>query len=70
MVRETAGLAKDLGAKIVRLFAAWPGVPIHEGVGTYELCHPVLNEDHTRGDIKYVDNHVKLAREFLARLIG
>lgn len=37
MVRETARLAKDLGAKIVRLFAAWPGVAIHEGVGTYDL---------------------------------
>jgi len=37
MVRETAKLAKDLGAKIVRLFAAWPGVPIHEGIGTYDL---------------------------------
>jgi sugar phosphate isomerase/epimerase len=37
MVRETARLAKDLGAKFVRLFAAWPGVPIHEGVGTYDL---------------------------------
>ena len=37
MVRETARLAKDLGAKVVRLFAAWPGVPIHDGVGTYEF---------------------------------
>jgi len=37
MVRETARLAKDLGAKFVRLFAAWPGVPIHEGIGTYDL---------------------------------
>lgn len=37
MVRETARLAKDLGAKIVRLFAAWQGVPIHEGVGTYDF---------------------------------
>jgi sugar phosphate isomerase/epimerase len=37
MVRETARLAKDLGAKFVRLFAAWPGVPIHNGVGTYEF---------------------------------
>ena len=37
MVRETARLAKDLGAKVVRLFAAWPGVPIHDGVGTYDL---------------------------------
>jgi sugar phosphate isomerase/epimerase len=37
MVRETARLAKDMGAKVVRVFAAWPGVPIHDGVGTYEL---------------------------------
>jgi sugar phosphate isomerase/epimerase len=39
MVRETAKLAKDMGAKVVRLFAAWPGVPIHEGVGTYDFVH-------------------------------
>jgi len=39
MVRETARLAKDMGAKVVRLFAAWPGVPIHEGVGTYDFVH-------------------------------
>lgn len=39
MVRETARLAKDLGAGIVRLFAAWAGVPIHEGIGTYEFVH-------------------------------
>jgi sugar phosphate isomerase/epimerase len=37
MVKETARLAKDLGSPIVRLFAAWPGVPIHKGVGTYDL---------------------------------
>ena len=37
MVRETARLAKDLGSKMVRLFAAWPGVPIHNGTGTYEF---------------------------------
>lgn len=39
MVRETARLAADLGAKVVRLFAAWPGVPIHNGFGTYDLTH-------------------------------
>jgi sugar phosphate isomerase/epimerase len=37
MVRETARLAKEMGAKVVRLFAAWPGVPIHNGIGTYEF---------------------------------
>jgi sugar phosphate isomerase/epimerase len=39
MVHETARLAKEMGAKVVRLFAAWPGVPIHEGVGTYDFVH-------------------------------
>ena len=37
MVKETTRLASDLGAKIVRLFPAWTGIPIHEGVGTYDL---------------------------------
>ena len=37
MVKETVRLAADLGAKVVRLFAAWTGVPIHEGFGTYDL---------------------------------
>ncbi len=37
MVRETARLAKDMGAGVVRLFAAWPGVPLHNGTGTYEF---------------------------------
>jgi len=44
LVRETARLAKDLGAKIVRLFAAWPGVPVHEGVGTYDFVHDHYGE--------------------------
>ncbi len=37
MVKETTRMARDLGAKIVRLFPAWTGIPIHEGVGTYDL---------------------------------
>jgi sugar phosphate isomerase/epimerase len=37
MVKETARLARDLGAKKMRLFAGWLGVPIHNGVGTYEF---------------------------------
>jgi sugar phosphate isomerase/epimerase len=37
MVREQARLAADLGAKVVRLFAAWPGVVIRDGRATYEL---------------------------------
>jgi len=37
MVREQARLAADLGAKVVRLFAAWPGVVMRDGLATYEL---------------------------------
>jgi sugar phosphate isomerase/epimerase len=42
----------------------------YNGYFTFELCHPILNEDHTRGDIKYVDNQVKLAREFIGKIVG
>ncbi len=52
MVRETAKMAKDLGAKFVRLFAAWYGVPIHEGIGTYDL---VRGDEYTfQGQYPYV----------------
>jgi sugar phosphate isomerase/epimerase len=44
MVRETAKLAKELGAKTVRLFAAWAGVPVHEGIGTYDFVHDHYGE--------------------------
>lgn len=37
MVRELARLAADLGAKVVRLFAAWPGVVMRNGLATYDL---------------------------------
>ena len=37
MVRELARLAADLGAKVVRLFAAWPGVVQRDGIATYDL---------------------------------
>jgi len=36
MVREQARLAADLGAKVVRLFAAWPGVTYRDGLANYE----------------------------------
>jgi sugar phosphate isomerase/epimerase len=36
MVREQARMTADLGAKVLRLFAAWPGVTTRDGVGQYE----------------------------------
>jgi len=37
MVRELARLAANLGAKVIRLFAAWPGVVMRDGIATYDL---------------------------------
>jgi sugar phosphate isomerase/epimerase len=36
MVREQARLAADIGAKVLRLFAAWPGVTFRDGIAQYE----------------------------------
>ncbi len=40
MVRELIRLARDLGAPAVRLFAAWPGITMRDGVATYEVARP------------------------------
>ncbi|MBN1458639.1 MAG: sugar phosphate isomerase/epimerase [Armatimonadetes bacterium] len=37
MAREQIKLARDLGAPIVRLFAAWRGISLRDGRGTYEM---------------------------------
>ncbi len=36
MVREQARLAADIGAKVIRLFAAWPGITLRDGTAYYE----------------------------------
>jgi len=36
MVREQAKLAADLGAKVLRLFGAWPGLTFRDGIGLYD----------------------------------
>ncbi len=37
MVREQIRVAKELGAPVLRLFAAWRGIVMREGVATYEI---------------------------------
>ena len=37
MVRELIRLCKDLGAPVLWLFAAWPGVTMRNGVATYDM---------------------------------
>jgi hypothetical protein len=34
------------------------------------LCHPVLNEDHTRAGIDYVHEQVKLAQEYMRNIVN
>lgn len=38
-VRECIKLAHDLGAPICKIFAAWRGITIHDGIGSYDLTY-------------------------------
>ncbi len=37
MVREQIKLARDLGAPVLRVFAAWRGITLRDGQGSYEM---------------------------------
>lgn len=37
MVREQIRVAKELGAPVLRLFAAWRGIVMRDGIATYEI---------------------------------
>jgi sugar phosphate isomerase/epimerase len=37
MVREQIRVTKQLGAKVLRVFACWRGVVMHNGIATYEI---------------------------------
>jgi sugar phosphate isomerase/epimerase len=38
-VRECIKLAHDLGAPICKIFAAWRGITLHDGIGSYDLTY-------------------------------
>jgi hypothetical protein len=40
------------------------------GYFTFELCHPVINDDHTPAGLDVVHEQVKLAREYMSNIIG
>ncbi|MEA4890091.1 MAG: sugar phosphate isomerase/epimerase family protein [Clostridiaceae bacterium] len=40
MVREQIKLASDLGCKVLRVFAAWPGITFRDGLATYDEAIP------------------------------
>ncbi|MCX6908857.1 MAG: sugar phosphate isomerase/epimerase [Verrucomicrobia bacterium] len=52
-VRECIKLAHDLGAPICKIFAAWRGITLHDGIGSYDLTYshdpyPFWKEDRRR----------------------
>ena len=54
MVREQIKLCKDLGGKYVRLFMAWPGVTMVNGLAQYDVARRRYDEiwrDTTRAEI-------------------
>jgi sugar phosphate isomerase/epimerase len=46
MVREQIRLAHDLGAPVLRLFAAWRGITLRDGHGTYEMTRRYWENGH------------------------
>jgi sugar phosphate isomerase/epimerase len=38
-VRECIKLAQDLGAPLCKIFAAWRGITLHDGLGSYDLTY-------------------------------
>jgi len=49
MVREQIKLARDLGAPVLRLFAAWNGITRRDGHGTYEMCRNLYRHPDVLG---------------------
>ena len=47
MVKEAIRLADDLGADIVKVFAAWPGTSRYEGLGTYDFGRRISGFEET-----------------------
>ena len=52
-VRECIKLAHDLGAPVCKIFAAWRGITLHDGIGSYDLTYshdpyPFWKEDRRR----------------------
>ncbi len=50
MLREQIRLARELGAPLVRVCPAWPGITVHDGLGSHELVEAragELQRDHT-----------------------
>jgi sugar phosphate isomerase/epimerase len=49
-VRECIRLAQDLGAPICKIFAAWRGITLHDGLGSYDLTYSQPHYPYWTGD--------------------
>lgn len=47
-VRELIRMTGALGVRLLRVFAAWPGITIHNGVGTYEIARQQWHQMHQK----------------------
>jgi sugar phosphate isomerase/epimerase len=49
-VRECIKLARDLGSPICKVFAAWRGITLHDGLGTYDETYGYNQYGFWKGD--------------------
>ncbi len=47
-VRDLIRLASAFGARVLRVFAAWPGVTVHNGIGRYDLARQLWHDAHQK----------------------
>lgn len=68
-VRECIKLAHDLGAPICKIFAAWRGITLHNGIGSYDLTYahdpyPFWKEDRRRFVVTAIQELAQVAGDF------
>jgi sugar phosphate isomerase/epimerase len=49
-VRECIRLARDVGAPLCKIFAAWRGITLHDGLGSYDLTYTHTPYSFWKGD--------------------
>lgn len=45
-VRQLIDCTPAFGAKLLRVFAAWPGVTVHDGLGRYDIAREIWRDAH------------------------
>ena len=68
-VRECIKLAHDLGATICKIFAAWRGITLHDGIGSYDLTYahdpyPFWKEDRRHFAVAAIRELAQVAGDY------